>query len=526
MTASAVDTGEQTDAPARARLRVSARALEAFAVLGLVGLALAVRWPELATIPRFTDETYDLMPAVRIARGQELPLTSYQPYIGALFGYLVAGAYLLLGPELATGRLVALVGGALTVVATYLLGRSVGGRTVGLLAGLLLAVSPTHTVVSSHLAYSHSLTPLFSTLGLWLLHEAMRLRSGPRLAGAGLAFGLALQTHPTAAATWPGLAACLVWKGRPLPRRWAVVAALGLVAAVTNLLVYNAASGSRGLETTSFRTREYVGVLHDPLGPGEWLGRWPPLLREVTAGLGGLVSELPQPDAWLHPIVAVYAGLALAGLILLASASGGWLLPLAVASGLLAFSLHGSVEPVVAKARHYALLLPIGYVAVAVALQAVCRPLPRRPAALLAAGAAVLLLLAAPLVQLRQYYAAAHHEGNTNLPLLQTLEAVERAGPRGEAVLLDETLYLGRTLSGGRLLDQLRLAFELRGQAFTVVDVERGRLLALELSPAGRRVVLHAQSVEPFAARYRLEPLAGEPGPEAPLRAFRAYPPG
>ena len=71
------------------------------------------------------------------------------------------------GPSLLTPRLIMAIMGAVTVVPTYLLGRSLAGGSslVGLLAALLLALSPIHIVVNSHIASSNCLTPLFTTLG-------------------------------------------------------------------------------------------------------------------------------------------------------------------------------------------------------------------------------------------------------------------------------------------------------------------------------------------------------------------------
>lgn len=193
-------------------------ALDTAALIGLVLLALALRWPDLMLVPRFTDELLEVQPGIQIARGQAFPLVNWQPHIGAMFNYLVAAAFLLVGPRIEVGRLVVMLLGALTVVPAYLLGRGVGGRGIGVLTGLLVAVSATHIAVNSHIAYSHSLTPLFSTTGLWLLHRAVVGRSGWRLAVAGLAFGLALQSHPSALAALAG-PGCLPGLERPSARR-------------------------------------------------------------------------------------------------------------------------------------------------------------------------------------------------------------------------------------------------------------------------------------------------------------------
>ena len=55
------------------------------------------------------------------------PLTDVELYMGSFFNYAVAAAFHVLGPSIYVARLVVTMFGALTVGATYLLGREVGG---------------------------------------------------------------------------------------------------------------------------------------------------------------------------------------------------------------------------------------------------------------------------------------------------------------------------------------------------------------------------------------------------------------
>src|SRR5438045_2822040 len=116
------------------------------AELGLLGglflLAIAVRSAYLWEIPRFTDEIVEESLAARSALGQSLPLTNIDPYIGAFWNYLLAAIFRFFGPNIYSPRVVVLILGALSVVPTYLLARSIGGHAVGLLAGTLLALAP------------------------------------------------------------------------------------------------------------------------------------------------------------------------------------------------------------------------------------------------------------------------------------------------------------------------------------------------------------------------------------------------
>src|SRR5262245_55768924 len=74
----------------RARLR--AWALELGSLLGLGALAFALRFPNYQLIPAFTDEVDEIYRAVLTARGELLPLTNVDAYIGSLWNYLLAAA--------------------------------------------------------------------------------------------------------------------------------------------------------------------------------------------------------------------------------------------------------------------------------------------------------------------------------------------------------------------------------------------------------------------------------------------------
>ena len=180
--------------PATPATRVAARVGASSwvdAVLGaaLAGVALAVRWPYLWTIPRFTDETLEVLHSLAIVRDGTRPLTNYDSYYGALYNYLVAAGLWLGGESPFAPRAVVLAAGALTVAATYALGRElaiqllgsatcrgVAPRLSGSLAALMLATNGQHVVVNSHIAWSNCLTPLATALALWALLQATRRR--------------------------------------------------------------------------------------------------------------------------------------------------------------------------------------------------------------------------------------------------------------------------------------------------------------------------------------------------------------
>src|SRR5438067_4422988 len=124
-------------------------------------IALAIRLPNCQLIPVFTDETEEIYRALLAARGQLIPLTNVDAYIGSLWTWLLALALRLSHYSLYAPRTVVLAFGVLTVTASYALGRAWAGRLGGLVASALMATAAVHVVVNSHVAYSNCITPLF-----------------------------------------------------------------------------------------------------------------------------------------------------------------------------------------------------------------------------------------------------------------------------------------------------------------------------------------------------------------------------
>ena len=241
-------------------------------------VALAVRLPHLTLVPRFTDESLEVLWSLPIARGETFPLTNYDTYYGALFNYLVAASFLLLGPSALAARLVVLTLGVLTVLATYGLARAWGGgsRLAGLLAGGLLALNPAHTVINSHIAWANCTTPLFTTLAVWTLWYAVggkrrvatgepKIRTSWRGARAaslvlsGLLWGLALQTHPAVMTLLPGAALYLVWWGRGWLRTgWTYLALAAFGLGYADVIVHNLHHGFESLIAAQRIREEYA----------------------------------------------------------------------------------------------------------------------------------------------------------------------------------------------------------------------------------------------------------------------------
>ena len=194
--------------------------VELLLILALFAVALAVRWPYLQRLPHFTDEVNEVRLSLAIARGETFPLMPKDKYFGPLHTYIVAACFWLFGPSMDLPRAIVMVIGALTVVATYLLGRELAGRGVGALGAALLATAPQHVIVNSHVAWQNSTTPLYSTLCCWALARALRradlpggrwARGGRWLVLAGGLYGLVLQTHPGTILLAPALAGTVLY---------------------------------------------------------------------------------------------------------------------------------------------------------------------------------------------------------------------------------------------------------------------------------------------------------------------------
>jgi hypothetical protein len=171
------------------------------------------------------------------------------------------------------------------------------------------------------------------------------------------------------------------------------------------------------------------------------------------------------------------------------------------------------------------LLLPIGYVAVAVALvqlhHLARRLAPRTWLADLGGLAVMAALVVSPLQMLNSYYLHAEQDGRTNRALFAAVEAIIQAGPSDGPILLDAGLDRELTLSGGTLLRNAELLLELRRQPYQVVDLDNQQPIS-----GPTRLLLRANGLSDLYSRYIVRPLPGDPANGIRLRAVTAWPPG
>lgn len=444
----------------------------------LFGLALVVRAVNLYTIPRLTDEVVEWSFAFDIAQGQRDVWHGVQPYFGPLVPDLLALALLIFRSPLVPRALVCVLG-ALTAPAVYALGRAIGGRRVGIIAGLLMATSSTHIIVASHIAYTNSLTPLLTALMLTLFVLARKRNSGRLLVVAGFVGGLAAQTHPVVLGLAPGM---LLWFFGPRAQwRWFRRPAVYCAAGVA-LLAYSPVLVGIVLALPQFQqsvvTRSYAFAPASSLP--DYAGRMQGLLIELARMVGAVYPNLDLPRRYLiQPLVAVYALLAL--LALWAGLRGSRFLLLVTTSGILLIPLFNrQYGDFPFFTRYIALLLPPVYAAAAVGLVHLWTVRARHAAAptavwaIRAVGAlAVLGIAGYPLWLTADYYASQVRGGRTNTLFLEMIHQTETG--RNAVVWLDDGLGAGEFASGGNLLVSFQVWLTLEGRDWRGVALNAPR---------------------------------------------------
>lgn len=531
-------------------------------------LATAIRVPHLALVPRFTDEAWEVLWSLPIVRGEEFPLTNFNTFKGALANYLVAGSFLLLGPSALAARLVSLVAGVLTVLATYGLARSWAGPRAGLLAAGLLALNPAHIVINSHIAWSHSLTPLFTTLAIWALSAGTRRRGdagtrgrseavseSPRprvpapprpwlIATSGLLWGLAFQTHPSAAAFLPAAAAYLLWRRpRMLATPWPYLALVAFLLGSVNLVAYNLLNGPQSFGDAGIVRRNYEA---DQAAATSYPAALASELLLTARVLGGAIDARSAPWGYVLDLpVLLGSGLALAGLAYLARR--GSPLPLWLSVSFLA--LLPAVNPKFNTLVHSRFVMPLAPVLLAT-LAAFLAPrlMPLRfsfhhrdrgdrreskeISALsavnnvrrLAVPVAAAILLLGPLPSLFRYYDQIFASRDTNERAYQLAGLIAQHRDTAELVVLDEA-FGSESGDGDDELRALRFLLAFQDAPVRVMKITPKRLED-ELDDApGLLVVLNGRQLRDFG-RLSLEPLTAIPqrGSEAGLFRLSARP--
>ena len=480
-----------TPAPDRAGSAWQGTVRDLAVVIGLALVAALVRWPNVHVVPPYTDETEEALRAWAIVQGELRPLVNVDSYIGALWSYVVAAGFAVFGRNAELPRLASLVAGALTVGVTFLVGRRLFGRTAGLVAAVLLAGNAAHVLVSSHVAWSNCVTPLFTTTAIWLLLRALEAPGQPlRLGLAGFAWGLALQTHPSVIAFLVGAAIYALWRDPRLPLRpgaWLGAALLAL--GYGNVLLYNLGSGFDTLTQAQRVGSEYAG--------GAGLDSWGyvasvlgilMLIVQTTAGV--VEPRMTAAEYLVDPrVLAALAGL-VAALAWSVRRREPLLLCLAVPVVVLIPALNQRWSPILAS-RYIMPLVPLALVMIAGLIVALARRRGAGPRVAWGASLGVAGLVA--LVQLGGlwlYYRTEIAAGRSNDGPWRMIRLVEEQRRAREPFVVHSDLHLLPTGGGGTWAKAMDYLLELEDVRKDVSPREDGaRLRACDVTAVVLRYV-------------------------------------
>lgn len=414
------------------------RAREAGLLLGLFGLAFAVRLPWLWQVPRFIDELREVYLGYMIYLGKMLPLHNMARDIGAMHNYILAGIFKILGPGAYWPRLYVALTSAATVPLFYLLGKKLFGKKVGLLAAGLLLTNGMHILVT-HMAWANSTTPFYFTMAMLCTLKAEEKKSGKWLVVAGLMWALVLQTHSSVAVYLLVLLAYLL---RPAFRRatgigwqWFIAGLGAFLLGYANMIYYNLIS--RG---GSFRwiTQKTYTVDTDPTLTG-----YVQHLMQMTIELVRAISSTYVLHVhWQEYFFNLQFVLALCLL------GFGMYLALRKGRNLPAWMIIGGFLTIPWINTRYGFFLATRYImpiilcsllivayAIVTFLQRIKAPARGRKFALVTT-VVMLILIAVQLVPFYGYCIALHGTNLSNELSFETLAAILRSVPRDQSVIL------------------------------------------------------------------------------------------
>lgn len=152
----------------------------------------------------YYDEAADAAPAMQVLLGQKIDRGSslelfgrdlpvmVMDYVGAVNSYALLPFFAVLGINVFSIRLMTILGGAATIVLTFLLTRRLFDWKAASAASLVLAVQPSFVFFSRQGIYVTSLLSVFATASLWLLLRWWHGQGVTNLLGAAFLLGLGL----------------------------------------------------------------------------------------------------------------------------------------------------------------------------------------------------------------------------------------------------------------------------------------------------------------------------------------------
>jgi hypothetical protein len=517
-----------TPASVRAPGRSSERVIDLGILLGVTLLAILVRLPYLSDVPRYTDEVQEASVALGIVRGLALPLTNHDPYMGAFFNYVLAGLFAVFGTDPHLPRFLATAASVGTVALTCIWGRRLSDRWIGAIAALLVAGNAANILDSAHVGYSHSLTPFFATLGVWLFWEATDGRGLDRsrlptrrlqLFGSALALGVAFQTHPTTIALLLGLAIVYLIRyarDRQLGIGSALGAVLGASVGCLNLLIFNVRSMGGGVIAGINHRWAYAD--QQPLTPRAIVHYWADGLRafgslvDGSAAAGGIMPRELELIFFGASVALCCSG------TLLMLRHGQTFVPIVLGSWLVVLPILTTGRTTVD--RFWMPSLPLAALAMAGAIVFLLRDLRARCRSGL--GLSVAILVVAVLVAhswpgLERLYQLRAAVQPTNSELEALVSAVSADARPRERVLVEQSLFAKPIQDETSEFRTIEYLLTLRGDAPPTRNDFREILLGLARpdAPASEVVVSTDRAVEQLAGLAQPEDLSP---PIAPLR--------
>lgn len=414
--------------------------------------AFVIRIPYLYDVPRFIDEWREIELSVRIARGEIWPLHNTSHDIGPFHNYVLAGLFKLFGHNVYIPRLYVAVASAATVVVTFWIARHWAGRLTSMLAALLLATNSMHILVT-HMAWSNDTTPLFVGLAVLVSLKAMNQEGHSLWALSGLAWAIALQTHPSVVAVLLGV---IFYLGREYG--WAAfwkegrfrVSIAVFLAGYSNMIIHNII---KPWDSVLWVKRKEYALNQEWSGEGYIQN----MLEMGSELVHSLASAFPDGEGGLHSISLFLMFFFIIGLIdgfrrLYRLRHGAFLLAMVISSFLVIPVLNDQYKFYI-WTRYIAFLFPLCFVSVAIGFQAWIRNWAEHDwserwglqfKSVLAVGWGVILIL--PLHHFYSYAESYIQSGQDNSaeflaiqalqaePSEQTIIAVDKQAKQAEAV--------------------------------------------------------------------------------------------
>ena len=197
--------------------------------LGLLAVLARLPWALLVHGGATSDSYFYYLSARSISEGHGYSImghpTAFFPVGWPAF---LAGLFFIAGPSVAAIKAANLVLWSLSAALAYALGRQLSGRTVGLVSGVLVAVSPTLTPYVTRASSEGLFIPLLLTVCLLLTRKDGVTPSLTRTASAGVLLGLAILVRSTAMLL-PLILPLWLLLRRPLRESWRSAALLAVI---------------------------------------------------------------------------------------------------------------------------------------------------------------------------------------------------------------------------------------------------------------------------------------------------------